>query len=157
IHLTHPWTSTGVCLMSARRRTLRSRFHRPSLELLEVRLAPATITWVGGSGDWNTTTNWSGGALPAPSDDAVMCTPGITVTHSPRPHAVHSLTSNAAFKLTGGTLTVNGTFQETGATLALLGGTLANAMVSSDTTVVGSDSDIGGVGTLTGSTLDGVT
>src|SRR5262245_59562871 len=158
----HPSTSTGVCLMSAHLRSLRSRFSRLALELLEARLAPATVTWVGGSGNWSTVANWSDGTvnrLPGPADDAVINTTGITVTHSSGSDTVKSVTSNAAIKLTGGTLTVNGTFQETGATLALLGGTLANAVLTSDTPVAGSDVPIGGGfgSLLTGSTLDGVT
>ena len=32
----------------------------------------AVISWIGGSGDWNTATNWSAGALPGPDDDVVI-------------------------------------------------------------------------------------
>src|SRR5262249_4713877 len=121
----------------------KERGCRPWLEPLEDRLAPAAVTWVGGSADWNTVSNWSDGTvnrLAGPTADAVINTSGMTGTPPAGSHTVHSLTSKAAINLTGGTLTVNGAFQETGATLALLGGTLANAVLTSDTTVQGSSS-----------------
>ena len=42
-------------------------------------------TWVGGSGDWNTTSNWSGGTLPGASDDVLIPT-GVSVTPSSGSH-----------------------------------------------------------------------
>src|ERR1035441_9294626 len=63
----------------------------------------ATVTWVGGSGDWNTTANWSTGALPGTGDDAVVGPgPAITVTHSTGAHTVRSVQSQQAFMLSGG-------------------------------------------------------
>ena len=44
----------------------------------------ATVSWIGGSGDWNTPANWSTGALPGPNDAVMIGTePNITVTHWP--------------------------------------------------------------------------
>jgi hypothetical protein len=52
------------------------------LELFEDRTLLSVVNWIGGSGDWNTPTNWEGGELPGPDDDAVISVAGITVTHS---------------------------------------------------------------------------
>ncbi len=66
------------------RAAVRNRFHRPLLEPLEVRLAPATINWVNpAGGDWDTASNWQGGVVPGANDDAVINEPGnVTITHS---------------------------------------------------------------------------
>jgi Putative metal-binding motif/Secretion system C-terminal sorting domain len=40
----------------------------------------ANIFWIGGSGNWNVTTNWSGGNLPTLADDVNILANGITVT-----------------------------------------------------------------------------
>src|SRR6266550_1068264 len=54
-------------------------YFRPTLEVLEDRLAPATFTWVGGAAgnarDWQTPANWTGGApgtIPTLVDDVVL-------------------------------------------------------------------------------------
>jgi hypothetical protein len=89
----------------------------------------ATIYWVGGSGDWDTATNWSTGALPGPGDNVVIGSgPSITVTHSSGTHTVNSVTNQQAFVLSGGTLTVSNTFQ-TIETVTLSGGILQTATV----------------------------
>jgi hypothetical protein len=41
------------------------------LVLIFLSLAAATVTWVGGSGDWNNTNNWSTDAWPGTNDVAV--------------------------------------------------------------------------------------
>jgi CHAT domain-containing protein len=52
----------------------------------------ATVTWFGGSGDWNTTNNWSTHALPATGDNVVIGVgPSITVTHTSGTHSVNSI------------------------------------------------------------------
>ena len=101
------------------------------LLLLEPPTAPAaTINWVGGSGDWDTATNWSTGQLPGPADDVVIGSgPSITVTHSTGADTVNSITSQQAFQLSGGSLTVSNNFQ-INSTLTLSGGTLVQAIVS---------------------------
>jgi hypothetical protein len=46
------------------------RDHRPELEGLEVRIAPATDVWTGAvSGSWTTAGNWTGGVAPVAGDD----------------------------------------------------------------------------------------
>src|SRR6185436_9015605 len=73
-----------------------------------LRASAATINWIGGSGDWNTFTNWSTGALPGPGDDVVIDVPAsVTVTHSAGAHTVKSVRSQEDFVLSGGVLTVS--------------------------------------------------
>ena len=52
----------------------------------------ATVSWIGGSGDWNTTNNWSTGAMPGAGDNVVIGSgQAITVTHSSGAHRVRSV------------------------------------------------------------------
>jgi len=37
------------------------------LAVLPLKLSAATVAWIGGSGDWDTATNWSTDALPVKS------------------------------------------------------------------------------------------
>ena len=74
------------CLTSANPRTARPAY-RPRLECLEDRITPATVNWIGGSGDWAGVANWRDAVtlanrLPGPSDDAVIDVAGITATHT---------------------------------------------------------------------------
>src|ERR1035438_9499530 len=113
----------------------------------------ATVTWVGGSGDWNTVTNWSTGALPGTNDNVLIGSgPAITVTHSSGTHTVQSITNQQAFSLSGGTLTVSNIFQTT-KTLTLSGGTLQTATV---VTSSGASLTVSSSGTLSGVTVNGV-
>src|SRR5262245_29372732 len=92
----------SVCRKARPRPASRAR-----LEALEDRLAPAVVTWVGGSGDWDTPSHWSTGSLPTPADDVQINTPGITVSHTQfNTDVVHSLTSKAALSITAGTLSL---------------------------------------------------
>jgi hypothetical protein len=125
------------------------------LEGLEDRIAPATVSWVGGSGDWANLANWRDDTgvnrLPGPGDDAIINVTGISVTHNLGSHTVQSLTVNDAFSLAGGTLTVTGNLQvQNNNTFALGGGTLAIATVTAGTTITAT-----GNGALTGVTLAG--
>ena len=46
---------------------------KPLLELLEDRLAPATVTWINANGgDWASGSNWNTGHAPSAGDDAVI-------------------------------------------------------------------------------------
>lgn len=45
---------------------------RPQLEVLEGRTLPATVTWIGSTGDWAVAGNWDGGALPGAADDVLI-------------------------------------------------------------------------------------
>jgi hypothetical protein len=115
-------------------------------------LGAATVTWIGGSGDWNTTNNWSTGALPGTNDDVVIGSgPSITVTHSTGTHTVNSVQSEQAFVLSGGSLTVSNTFIASNA-FTLSGGTLQTATV----VTTNGASLIVSSGTLNGVTLNGV-
>lgn len=108
----------------------QARRFTPRMELLEDLTLPSAITWTNpAGGNWMTPTNWSGGAVPGATDDAIIDIPGITVTHSQGTHAVRSITSRAAFVMSGGTLTVAApsVFHST---MNFFGGTLAGSQVT---------------------------
>jgi uncharacterized repeat protein (TIGR02543 family) len=112
----------------------------------------ATKTWIGGSGDWNTASNWSGASAPGSNDSVVIgAGAGITVTHSFGANTVASVASQQAFVLSGGTLTVAHTFLSSN-TFTLAGGTLQTATVvtANGAALVVSN------GALDGVTVDGV-
>ena len=131
-------------------RFLKSAFSMVTALLFMAKPAiAATVTWVGGSGDWNTAANWSTGALPGTNDDVLIGSgASITVTHSSGTHTVKSLTSQQAFQLTGGSLTVSNTVQVNNA-FTLAGGTLVQATVLQGTNNASF--------TVNNGTLDGVT
>lgn len=82
----------------------------------------ATVSWIGGSGDWNTTANWSTGNLPGTNDDVVIgAGTSVTVTHSSGTHTVKSLTSEQVFQLTGGSIAVSNSVKITNTLLFLAG------------------------------------
>src|SRR6476660_4657680 len=74
------------------------------LEFLEVRLAPATISWtgLGGDLDWTNGNNWSSHSVPGPLDDALIdisVTGPITVSGT---QSINSLNdSTAAINISG--------------------------------------------------------
>ncbi len=89
------------------RRAASNTAFRPRLEVLEDRLAPAMVSWIGPSGDWHTPSRWSTGSLPTPADDVVINNPKITVSHITGDFdTVHSLTSNATLNISSGTLSL---------------------------------------------------
>src|SRR5262249_2409435 len=96
--------------------------------------------------------NWSTGSLPGPADDVVinLANGNVTVTHGTGTDAIHSLTSNAAVTLSGGSLSIATTAQVSN-TFTLSGGTLAGATVASVTTLKGTFNG----GTLSNVTLQG--
>jgi hypothetical protein len=97
--------------------------------LLPTLLHAATVTWIGGSGDWDTTTNWSTSALPGTNDDVVIGSgAAITVTHSLGTDTVRSILSQQAFVVSGGSLTVSNTIQVNN-TFTLSGGTIIGANI----------------------------
>src|ERR1035438_9306540 len=115
-------------------------------------ISAATVSWVGGSGDWNTVTNWSTGILPGTNDNVVISPAAtITVTHSAGTHTVNSIQSTKAFVLSGGLLAVTTTFQASN-TFTLSGGTLQTATV----TTTNGATFIVQSGTLNGVTVNGV-
>src|ERR1041384_8882720 len=95
--------------------------------LPELPLFAATNFWMGASGDWNSSTNWSTGTLPSANDDVIIDVPAqITVTHSTGADTIRSLLCQESLVLSGGTLTVSNTMQvNNGFTLS--GGTLQGA------------------------------
>jgi hypothetical protein len=90
-----------------------TRGAKPRLEVLEDRTVLSTVNWVGGSGDWSNASNWLDAVtqahhVPTPTDDAVINMAGdITVTHSAGSDRVHSLVSQNAFVMSGGSLDLN--------------------------------------------------
>lgn len=118
-------------------RARRRRPGRPSLvlEMLEVRLAPASVSWINpAGGDWDTASNWSTGNLPGAGADAVINLSGITITHNEAvADSVNSLASSAPISFSGGTLTLAAASTMSGA-LTLSGGTITGA---GDLTVTG--------------------
>src|SRR5262249_38063749 len=57
-----------------RRRTTPLRTFLPAVEVLEARLAPATLTWTGHgtTGNWSEAANWSTGKAPTAADTVVF-------------------------------------------------------------------------------------
>ena len=99
---------------------------RPILSRLEDRTLLAIVTWTNSAGgDWDTPSNWSTGAVPAIVDDVVIDTANITVMHSGSDaDAVNSLTSEASFDLSNGSLAIASTSSISGE-LTIDGGTLS--------------------------------
>ncbi len=144
-------SARGHALPATRR---PARWYRPAFELLEARIAPATVTWINpGGGDWDTPANWSTGAVPGAGDDVVInaLNAGAGVTHSQRTtDTVNSITAAAPISISGfGTLSVTGSFSDSSA-ISLANGTLANATIAAGTSItVTSNSTLSGV-TLAG-------
>jgi hypothetical protein len=116
------------CRKPKRRAAWRSRFCRLFVEVLEERLAPATLNWTNpNGGNWNQASNWSGGVVPGSGDDAVISTSAAaTITIQPSDNfVVHSLTTaaNDTLAIAGGSLTVNSSSTLSGG-LTMTGGSL---------------------------------
>lgn len=58
-----------------------------------------TITWGGGTGNWNTPANWTGGILPTTGDTAVVNSgrPTVNATLSPAPDVIQVNTDGTAY------------------------------------------------------------
>jgi hypothetical protein len=84
---------------------------RPELLRLEDRLAPAVVVWNGGphgiGTSWNDSSNWVGNQVPGHADDAVIDAnfAGVTIVAS-HDVTVHSVTSEAALEIAGGTFSI---------------------------------------------------
>ncbi len=122
---------------------------RPVLEILEDRLAPATITWSNpAGGDWDTGSNWTGGNVPEASDNAVISialNSGATITHGQAiADSVNSLTSSDPISFSVGTLSIAGS-STISSTLTLSGGTITGAGTL----------NVSGLLTWTGGTMSG--
>src|SRR5262249_18624322 len=120
--------------------------------LLALAPAPAAagigpVQWVGGSGDWNTASNWSTGKVPGPDDDVVINVPAsISVTISSGSQQARSLQSQEALTIaTGAALTVTGASAVQGALVVAQNATLtaqgdaASFQASAATTINGAN------------------
>jgi hypothetical protein len=118
----------------------------------------ATVTWVGGDGDWSTPSNWSGGFVPGPGDDVVIGQiggpppPFLQITHSNGVDRVSSLRCYENLLLTGGTLgvntnssVINGEFTaSSGTTLEAVGPSTALQILNGSTTIDGANLTVSG-------------
>lgn len=88
-------------------RTTRTHGFTPRMESLEDLTLPSTVLWTNPlGGNWMTPANWSTGSVPGMTDDAVIDIAGITVNYTSGTSTVRSLSSRAAFNMSGGMLTV---------------------------------------------------
>ncbi|MEO1132934.1 MAG: hypothetical protein AAFX40_09545, partial [Cyanobacteria bacterium J06639_1] len=91
----------------------------------------ATLTWIGGTGNWNVLTNWLNGIAPdstTGADDVdISVGGGITTSHTTGNTVINNLNSTDAFTLSGGTLTAN--LVDVDNTFTLAGGVLIGATV----------------------------
>jgi RHS repeat-associated protein len=154
------------CEQKSHRRT-RNRVSRRLrwllyLEVLENRIAPATVSWIDAAGgDWDTATNWRDdqgiNRLPGPNDDAVINVAGnVTITHSQDvSDTVNSVAASDPLTVSGGTLSVLGNFSDSSA-VTLQGATLADATVASGTTVTATNTTLNGVTFAGNLTVHGV-
>ena len=90
----------------------RPRYFRPTVELLEDRLAPSTANWIGPAtgGNWSTIGDWSGGSgtggSPGTGDDVTIN--NATVTYNSGTLPINSLTlTSATLTDSGGSLTIS--------------------------------------------------
>jgi hypothetical protein len=128
-------------LLRSERATIRRRdqLAHPSLQALEDRFAPATISWTNPlGGNWGTPSNWDANRVPTGSDDVLINQTGITITHSFGIDSVRSLTSQAAVVISGGSLTL-------GAALSQIND---NLTTSGNGTLVLNNATLSGVGSL---------
>ena len=119
------------------------------IEPLEARMLLSVVTWSGGTSgtgtNFETATNWVGGVLPGPNDEAYIPSAFASETiTSATSISIGSLVSEAQFQISAGTFTV-GTTAEVDNTLTLSGGSLS----------IGANSTIAGNVNLSGGTLGG--
>ena len=64
------------------------------------------VIWIGGSGSWNTASNWSTGDTPRENDDVIIdvATDELTITISSGDQNVRSVQSTETLLVTGGSL-----------------------------------------------------
>ncbi|MBI4985019.1 MAG: MBG-2 domain-containing protein, partial [Rhodocyclales bacterium] len=117
----------------------------------------STIFWDGGAADglWTSANNWSGDQAPDVSDNLYIGPTAGTVTIATGDQAANTLTTDAPFSLSGGSLTLAATSAFNGG-LSLSGGSLrGGGNVSIGTSFTWSGGSVAGSGTLT--TPSGVT
>jgi hypothetical protein len=129
----------------------RRRPGRPRLEWLEERLTPDAVSWTGGGDgiNWSDVRNWSTlTRLPGPADDVSINAPGTVILHSSGNDSIHSLQSENAILLSGGSLAL-GTDSAIDNTLLLTGGTLSNVGALSVSGLEQTGGTLTGAGALT--------
>jgi hypothetical protein len=125
------------------RRKPRKKLLLPQLEPLENRQLLSTVDWISPtSGSWDLGSNWSGGNVPGPDDDAVVDVPGVTVTISSNDESVNSITADDPLVISGGGLkvaadsTIGGGLTMTGGSLTAKGSGVS-FLVTGITTISG--------------------
>ncbi|MCC7349479.1 MAG: hypothetical protein IT446_02825 [Phycisphaerales bacterium] len=97
---------------------------RSSIEPLERRLLLAAISWTGGSGFWDDTSQWDLGRKPVFGDDVTIGGSGITVTVRNANERANSLNAAATLALDNGSSLFVDATSTLGGSLAINGGTL---------------------------------
>ena len=124
---------------SKRLKRTRERWRAFRLEPLEDRLLLSTVSWVGGSGSWNTAGNWSTDTIPQAGDTVIISKTGsiqVTLTGSASVSSI-SVTGDT-LDLSGGTLTLAASSSiNAGGSLVL---SSASLVMSSGTTFTNSGS-----------------
>ena len=96
------------------RRQLKKQ-SRCCLETLENRLFLSAVSWVGGTGSWNTPSNWSTNALPQPGDNVTINQPGNIQVSLSGTASVNSISiTGDSLALSNATLSVATTFTNAG-------------------------------------------
>jgi hypothetical protein len=85
------------------------------VEALEDRFLLSAVSWIGGSGSWNTPSNWSTNTLPQPGDDVTISQAGNIQVTLAGSASIHSLSiTGDSLSLSGGTLAVAGNVNNSG-------------------------------------------
>ena len=116
---------------------LARRFAKPSLEVLEGRIALATDTFINpAGGNWAIPANWSLGRSPGTGDNVIIpeLSPGATVFDLFTTVSINSLTLNSTLSLEF-LFTVTGPIAGSG-TIVLANGELSDAAVGAGITVI---------------------
>lgn len=102
-------------------------------------LPPATLRWIGGSGNWTNTANWDLGRVPRANDfvEIAAAQGPITVTISSGSQRVGGLNCSEDLVIAGGSLTVRGLGRITGVLSMGLGTSLVADGAGADVTVTG--------------------
>jgi hypothetical protein len=135
----------------------QARPFRPTLEVLEGRSLPSTVSWIAGNGDFGTAANWQDSLdgshhVPGPGDDAVIGNGNATVTVAGA-YSMNDLRCNALLRLDSGSISVANVITDSYiAQLVLAAG--ATLQTTGGTTTITSGSNISGIfDTFPGATL----
>src|SRR5262245_14132515 len=80
----------------------RRQTRRPTVEPLEDRVTPSTVTWLGNAGtlNWGDAGNWSNNLVPTNADDVTISKTGVgTITIGGANFGAHSLNDTTALLL----------------------------------------------------------